>query len=319
MANATHDGSILDGTMWRLLSRPLSTALGLLLAVALAAPASAAGPATGTLMVTSITPGARVELDGKLVGHLPLAKPLRLRAGRHKLKVSKPGFMEVEETVVVRAGKRTEQDVMLLAFAGVLNVRSDPEGAEVRIGGEVLGKTPLKNAELVPGEQTVVVALEGHALWEKKLEVQAGKTYQFRAMLEATAPGDVAVVDLAAIDAVELGGEVDPFAIVELDAPTPTPTPAPTPATATGEPASGPGEAPLAAVSPLPGPIDVGPAVAPGPRRPLLKQWWFWTAVGVLATGAIAAGAASAPPWPVLDCTPVSGVDGHLGLSACGR
>jgi hypothetical protein len=34
----------------------------------------------------------------------------------------------------------------------------------------------------------------------------------------------------------------------------------------------------------------------PKPSTPLVKQWWFWTAVGVVAVGAGAAFVASQPP-----------------------
>ncbi len=57
----------------------------------------------GSLQIELPVPGARVEVDGRLVGETPLARPVTdLRPGLHRIRIHKPGFQEFSEDVPVR-------------------------------------------------------------------------------------------------------------------------------------------------------------------------------------------------------------------------
>ena len=70
---------------------------------------------TGALTVTSSEAGAQVSVDDKPVGTTPLAAPLRLVTGPHRVRVSKEGFSPVDQVPNVQAGGAATLEVKLEA------------------------------------------------------------------------------------------------------------------------------------------------------------------------------------------------------------
>jgi hypothetical protein len=111
----------------------------------------------GTLDVVHAPDGARVTIDGVERGTAPLAKPLRLAAGTHVLRVIRDGFLPLEVRVDVPGGKRTVASGRLarLTRAGRLRVVERAGRAlEVVVDGTSVGSTPWEGA-LAPGSHTV--------------------------------------------------------------------------------------------------------------------------------------------------------------------
>lgn len=244
----------------------------------------------GKIKVESITTGAEVLVDGKSRGHLPL-DPIEVRPGKHVVELVKLGHFPFSERVRVRAGRTVTVVGDLLPFAGVVTVNSMPAGAEVTLGEKVLGITPLDDLEVLPGVHELLVSLEGYRLYSQTLDVAVGEFYQIRATL------------LKDTDT----GEGDAVALVGLSGDA-----AEAPMTLAEEAALA---APLAAVTPSSlEPVDQGP-----------KFWtesWFWPSVGAgtaVVLTAVLVGALSSGERAVLDCTPVGGVQGHIGLGSCGQ
>lgn len=67
---------------------------------------------------------------------------------------------------------RTKLDA-LAKGPSVLTVKSDPQGAEVRIDGEIVGVTPLERP-IIPGERVVRVSKEGFIAVEREVTVVEG-------------------------------------------------------------------------------------------------------------------------------------------------
>jgi hypothetical protein len=67
----------------------------------------------GTLEVLGGTSGAEVQVNGQVVGRMPLAKPLRVPAGTLALEVTAPGFIPVARNVTVSAGGLARETVAL--------------------------------------------------------------------------------------------------------------------------------------------------------------------------------------------------------------
>ena len=99
-------------------------------------------------------------VDGKLVGEVPLERPLRLPAGKHTLKVIKQGFSQYLDVVRIVRGKPTVVEVDLLPIAGVLLVKASETGAKVFIDGNYRGLAPLE-AELKIGKHSIRVQKAG--------------------------------------------------------------------------------------------------------------------------------------------------------------
>lgn len=107
----------------------------------------------GQLMVEVDGPGAEIQIDGEVVGQSPLAAPLVLTVGLHRLQVSVPGSRQVhEEMVNIEEGQlfRTEVELGIGDSAGggglsgktwgwiVMGV-----GGAVLVGGAVTGGIAL--------------------------------------------------------------------------------------------------------------------------------------------------------------------------------
>lgn len=59
--------------------------------------------------------GAEVLLDGRLVGTLPLAEPLRLVAGTVALTVRSPGYLPVTRAALITGGQLRQESIELVA------------------------------------------------------------------------------------------------------------------------------------------------------------------------------------------------------------
>jgi len=326
----------------------LSGALAVsLLLASMALPMRASAAAKGRLQLQSLTTGAKVLVDGKPKGYLPLKAPLLLPAGAHKLKVSKAGYMSYEESIRIVPGKTLRREVMLLAYAGVLRLSSSPSGAEVWIDNGKVGSTPLREFELLVGEHTLRVSLPGYAPFEKELTVMAGETYQFQAQLERRQ--EEQEIPLASLEDLAspagsgsaptdgLGGDADNSVMLLGLVDDPQAGPAQDQALAVTAPAleglAGADAAPSEGAAPEPSAQDPALASAPASalqasglpagkdeqaaKAPLWRRWWVWVAASALVVGVVGGGAAAIPRHP-LDCSPLPGVQGHLGLQHCG-
>jgi hypothetical protein len=68
---------------------------------------------------------------------------------------------------------------------GVVNVSSNPPGADVSLDGTFVGNAPA-TLKLVPGKHTIAVKMSGYADWTKEINVQSGSQVQLTANLEKT-------------------------------------------------------------------------------------------------------------------------------------
>jgi hypothetical protein len=195
--------------------------------------------------------GARLFVDNKEVGTLPLSAPLPMEAGEHTLVVRRPGFADFSRRITVQEGKPTEVSVALEAVSGVVAVTSDVPGASVTINGQPRGQAPLNGLLLKPGTYEIIVSLEGYKPETKSLSVRAGRDYTVAANLRP-AEGS------------------PPVAVAGTDRPE---KPVLTPST------------PAASENPT---IPVKPEEEPvaSASQPWFKRWYVWAGVGAVVTAA---------------------------------
>jgi hypothetical protein len=164
------------------------------------APAPAAPPAPadrGSLQITA-SPQANVYLDGERRGMTP-RNLNRVPLGSHTIRVTRSGYAQQEQTVVLTA----EEPSARLAFTlrrgspaaptaaptsprSVLTVliESTPSGARISIDGRDLGPTPLTVRQLRPGTHTLELRMPAFRLWSQRLTVAAGDSRKIMATLE---------------------------------------------------------------------------------------------------------------------------------------
>ncbi|TNE76430.1 MAG: PEGA domain-containing protein [Gammaproteobacteria bacterium] len=129
----------------------------------------------GHLALTTVPAQAEVIVDGNAAGTTPLTLS-DLPPGTHTLQIEAPRYLpKTSEVVIEGLGKTESLDVELDPAWGQVQLSSTPAGAEVSIGGEVRGTTPLTSELLASGE-AVSVVLKGFKPWQQSLRVGIGET-----------------------------------------------------------------------------------------------------------------------------------------------
>ncbi|MEO6951434.1 MAG: serine/threonine-protein kinase [Polyangia bacterium] len=105
-------------------------------------PIVAAAPLPATLALTVVPANATISVDGATAVRDPDGS-LRLSAGAHVLAATLPDRPTATQTVHVAAGEHRAVSLVLPAEVGKLTIRTDPEGADVRIGDRSLGASPV--------------------------------------------------------------------------------------------------------------------------------------------------------------------------------
>jgi hypothetical protein len=113
--------------------------------------------------------------------------PVVLRAGRHTVKVTRPGYADYLDTFRLGNGQDLVLEVDLLATAGVLRVAADAPGAVVLVDGRPVGEAPFEG-EVEPGPRTVEVRAPGRAPFRRTVTLVAGEVAAVQATLVELPP-----------------------------------------------------------------------------------------------------------------------------------
>lgn len=127
-----------------------------------------------------------VFLDGQFLGKTPLRRS-DILPGSHRVKYYKDGFQSEEKKVSIRDGGSFEIVLSEIPKEGSISVVSSPEGANVYLGSEFLGKTPLNNVRVKTGYNRLRLSMEGHVDLLKGVEIKKGGETKLDLILR---PGD---------------------------------------------------------------------------------------------------------------------------------
>ncbi|MFQ5432698.1 MAG: PEGA domain-containing protein [Nitrospinota bacterium] len=129
-------------------------------------------PAKGKLTLAAAS-DATVFIDdkktdkGKLDGY-------ELLAGKHTLKVTRPGYRDWAKTVSITKNETANLKAENVLITGRLNVEGPP-GATVYLKGKIIGKAPLSR-DLRPGAYELQLAMAGKRDWSRDVKINADKT-----------------------------------------------------------------------------------------------------------------------------------------------
>ncbi len=224
----------------------------------------------GTLAIESMTDGAKVYVDGKMIGKTPFAKPIRIDPGTHKLKATKFGYSTMEMEFTIKSRRQSDMIVDLIPHSGLVKFTCNIESAEVYVDNKLMGHSPL--VKTVPlGDHEIMIIKEGYNDFAAQLNVKAGEKHFVEGVLT---PFNYSPEVLAIKKKEE--DRAKKLAAAELEQPEP------------GQ------------LSPT-GPSEVEPV--PAWYNGLHKQWWVWTIVGAVVTAAVAipVAATSGGGQPVLN------------------
>lgn len=143
---------------------------------------------TGAFTIEVNEAGAEVFLDDKSIGKSPLAKPVRVLAGPHRLRVHKDGFLPWEQAPNAPAQAQTPVAVKLEVDArkARLNVREQSnQQVHVYIDGVDMGAAPW-SGDVDPGDHEIVLKSGIMLATPQKVTVAKGETREIVAQASAT-------------------------------------------------------------------------------------------------------------------------------------
>ena len=152
------------------------------------------GPTKGKIALFCIIQDAEVELNGRVVGKTPLPGPLELDPGNYTVRVFKRGFTEFVETVTVTAGEMAELEADLIAFAGIVQINANVDGATVAVDGKLLGRVPF-DKDVAAGKHEITVQAAGYTAYVQQVDVIAGKPLVLNVELVPTPEAPPVVVE----------------------------------------------------------------------------------------------------------------------------
>jgi formylglycine-generating enzyme required for sulfatase activity len=139
--------------------------------------------ADGRIALETSPADASVSINGEYRGRTPYE--LRLRPNvEHQLTVSKPGYARVTQALVLAPGSSRTLALDLEPRLGMVEVTSDPAGAEVLVNGERAGTTPL-SLDLIELEQSIELRLEDYAAQTETITPRPGYPQTLAFELEA--------------------------------------------------------------------------------------------------------------------------------------
>jgi hypothetical protein len=145
------------------------------------------------LRVQSSVPNAEVFLDGGSLGRAPVDRN-DLDPGKHVVVVHKDGYAEYRRDVLL-VENQVVPLIAELSASGSMRILSTPEGASVRIDGELVGKTPVLRDAISAGDHVVELDLKGYMLKKETVKVVGGSEKVFSydlTFIPTTTPAQVA-------------------------------------------------------------------------------------------------------------------------------
>src|SRR5215471_672721 len=129
--------------------------------------------AHATLKVQSTVPNAEVFVDGSSLGRAPVDRS-DLDPGKHYVSVHKDGFTDFKREVILIENQQVAL-VADLSATGTLRILSTPEGADVKIDGELVGKTPVLRDGISAGDHVMEFRAKGYFDHKETFKVEGGR------------------------------------------------------------------------------------------------------------------------------------------------
>jgi hypothetical protein len=132
----------------------------------------------GSLHVETQPAGATVTVDGVVRGVTPV-DVAGLSIGTHQVKIEQKGFAVEEQSVEVTADAPAATINLALSksgpAAGAADFTTNPPGAAVKLDGNPIGKTPLRNYKVRLGSHRVEYSADGYEPWSGNITVREGR------------------------------------------------------------------------------------------------------------------------------------------------
>lgn len=146
---------------------------------------------SGSIRVTYEPADAVLTVDGTAY---PGPPPVQVDAlslfEEHELRIEKLGFETATDSFTLENADTMNVQFALVAAqeVGVVNIRSNPVGAEIVINGEIVGVTPLEGLQLVADQEYQIVLQRDGARWRTRLTLDPDSVQNIDATLQRDRP-----------------------------------------------------------------------------------------------------------------------------------
>jgi serine/threonine protein kinase len=131
-----------------------------------------AAPKVGQLVVTSNVDGAKIAIDGRSEpGWVTPCTISDLPAGAHSVVVSREGYSDAQQSVMVEGGRTATVRATLTMPSGEINIVTNPPGIEVFIDGQAVGLSPARKTVGV-GQHTYALRQAGKEIYSSAFEIK---------------------------------------------------------------------------------------------------------------------------------------------------
>ena len=137
-------------------------------------------PGGNTIEFAVEPPGATVLLNDE---EWPTPVRLSRAPGHYTYRLTAPGYAPQRGEIDFDDGENVFVQARLLAADGLVTITSEPVGARVRLGDDVLGTTPLTVQGITKGPHTFLFDLPGHALATGHVDTTDGMSATVEAFL----------------------------------------------------------------------------------------------------------------------------------------
>ena len=149
----------------------------------------------GLLLLKTDPPDCDIQIDGVSVGRTPRLITHLAVKDTYSVRFRKAGYQDQTISVKFDGRKPLVREEKLVLASGVIDVMSEPAGAEVMVNGIVKGKTPLKVTDVPKGRAIVKFHLDGFEDEMRELAIKAGDVQTLPVVLKGL-PGTLHLVSV---------------------------------------------------------------------------------------------------------------------------
>ncbi len=126
-----------------------------------------------TVRINSIPTEAALTIDNQAVGKTPYIQKCVERT-RLDLKIKKENYVDWVKQEFITSD--TTITARLDFYGGSLNISTIPPAADIFLDNNSIGKSPLNQDKIAPGEHKLKVTAEGYLPLEEKIHIEVGKS-----------------------------------------------------------------------------------------------------------------------------------------------
>lgn len=132
-------------------------------------------PAWAEVEIASEPEDAEILVNDEVIASTPAT--IELLQGKHDVRVKKSGFKDWQKTLHITASEdQTFADITLQPADATLVINSAPSGANVTVGGNYVGKTPLETAIDPDKTTTIKLYRQGYVAKTHTVRLNAGES-----------------------------------------------------------------------------------------------------------------------------------------------